>query len=101
MVILMHMVVAVFGPMGEPFEQQLDEETHHDGCGYLKVEIGGNEAVGVIGEEHVGHQVDEAGGKEKSSTEDVDGIHEPRRHMPAAGDEQGPRDDAYNDERVG
>ena len=94
-------VVAVFGSFGELFEEELDEEANHDGGGNLEVEVGGDEAVGVVGKEDVWDEVDEAGGEEESTTEDGDVVHQFGADVTSAGNEEGPRDDAHDDEGVG
>jgi hypothetical protein len=78
----------------------LYEESYHNGGSDLKVEVGSDETVGVLAEEHVGYQIDEARGKKKGTTENIDVVHQFRRHMPTARNEKRPYNDAQNDEGV-
>ncbi len=94
-------VVAMFGPASELFQQQLDEESHHDRGGNLEMDAGCDETVGVVAEEDVGDEVDEAGGEEESAAEDGDVRGEFWADMFAAGYQSDPEDDARYDECVG
>lgn len=94
-------VVAMLGAASELLEKELDEEANHDGGGYFEVKVGGDEAVGVVAEEDVRDEVDEAGCKQESTTEDGDGGGEFGADLAAAGYERDPGNDAYNDEDVG
>ena len=94
-------VVAVFGSFGELLEEELDDEADHDGGGNLEVEVGGDETIGVVAQEDVGHEVDEAGGKEECPAKDGDVVHQFRTDVTAAGNEEGPHEDAHDDEGIG
>ena len=53
-------VVSVFGSAGKLFEEQLNEESYHDGGSYLEVYAGCDETERVVAKEDVWHEVDEA-----------------------------------------
>ena len=65
------------------------------------MDAGGDETIGVVAEEDVRHEVDEAGGEEERSAEDGDAGGDFGAYVLAARDEGGPDYDARHDEDVG
>ena len=94
-------VMAMFGSFGKLLKQQLYEESQHDGSGNLEVDVGCDEAEGLVAKEHVGDEIDETGGKQEGTTKNGDVVHGLGTNMTFPRNKGNPNNDAHNDEGVG
>ena len=93
-------VMSMLGAMGELFKQELDKVADEDSGSNLEMDARGDEPVLTFAKEHVWDEVDEAGGHEEGSAEDVD-IVEGLGREPLARRKQGyPNEDTDDDEGV-